>query len=405
MLALCVMEPIYSLARFRHMQPAPPFLLGGEFRRFDQRCFLQDAVQRLELHGPDDLYSELINGDLIVVRVHFANRESIQCESCAKLVSPSAERPTIKGNHPRGFASFVRDIRDFLVKRGLEEVFTPSLVRCPGLEPYLEPFATVVTKGREQRTAYLPTSPEIHLKKALALGFTDIFEIKNCFRRGEFSPHHENEFTMLEWYRGFADLHLIEEDLQQLVKECGGPPLSKTSFAELFNDLLSFQLTPETKGLELRALCESQGISTLENDSFNDLFHRVFLEKIEPRLAERGPMIIRHFPPSQAALARLTSDGWSDRFEFYWQGFEIANAFNEVNDPMEQAQRWQAERFERRHVGTSDVPEDPDLIMAQKWGMPPSGGIALGLERLYMALYGVSEIRELKLFSTDSLFN
>jgi lysyl-tRNA synthetase class 2 len=117
-----------------------------------------------------------------------------------------------------------------------------------------------------------------------------------------------------------------------------------------------------------------------------------------------GPLIVRDFPPSQAALAKITGQGWADRFEFYWEGLEIANAFNEVNDPVEQAHRWQLEQDERLHLGTTALPQDSGLIRALESGMPPTGGIALGLERLYMARYGVADIRELRLFSSDDLF-
>jgi lysyl-tRNA synthetase class 2 len=101
-----------------------------------------------------------------------------------------------------------------------------------------------------------------------------------------------------------------------------------------------------------------------------------------------------------AALARLTPDGWADRFELYWNGLEIANAFNEVTDPTEQRHRWNAEIAERARLGTALVPDDPELIRALEAGLPPSGGIALGVERLYMAINGVRDIRELRLFPT-----
>ena len=154
----------------------------------------------------------------------------------------------------------------------------------------------------------------------------------------------------------------------------------------------------------MRTLCTRLGLYFQESDSFNDLFHRVLIDRLEPRFPEFGPLVVRDFPPSMAALARLTPDGWADRFEFYWNGLEIANAFNEVNDPAEQERRWAEEKSERRRLGTSEVPDDPALIAALRSGMPPTGGIALGVERLFMAIYGVSEIRELSLFTSEDLF-
>jgi lysyl-tRNA synthetase class 2 len=127
------------------------------------------------------------------------------------------------------------------------------------------------------------------------------------------------------------------------------------------------------------------------------------IEKIEPAMEKRGPLIVRRFPPEMAALARLDEEGWADRFEFYWNGLEIANAFNEVTDAQEQRRRWQAEQDERARLGTTPLPQDESLIRALENGLPPTGGIALGLERLYMATHGLKDIRELRLFSTNDL--
>jgi lysyl-tRNA synthetase class 2 len=140
-----------------------------------------------------------------------------------------------------------------------------------------------IVQGRERRMAYLPTSPEIHMKKALGLGWTDIFELKNCFRKGEFSPHHENEFIMLEWYRGFAGLEMILEDLQALLVELEIPQPRHLTMAQLFAEILGFNLQPATSAGELRELCARLGVHFLEEDSFNDLFHRLLIDRIEPR--------------------------------------------------------------------------------------------------------------------------
>jgi elongation factor P--(R)-beta-lysine ligase len=403
---------VYSISRYLFAQPKPPFSLGGWITRDGEQIFLHDAHTRVELIGTKGLFNALSTADLVEVQVRAVHVGSIDCDKVTTLVrAPQKTTPPNHSAHATEFARFVRTLREFFVQRGFEEVLTPALVTCPGLEPHLEPFAVTVSKGREKRTAYLPTSPEIHLKKAMATGRSDIFEIKPCFRSREFSQHHENEFYMLEWYRGFADLALIEDDLRALLAALTTASFSKatpapkvTTFKKLFAELLHFDLHPATTHEELRVLCEHLGLHALDDDSFNDLFHRLLIDHIEPKFSAMGPLIVRDFPPSQAALARLTPEGWADRFEFYWNGLEIANAFNEVTDPEEQIRRWQSEKDERAHLGTSEVPDDPDLIEALRRGLPPTGGIALGVERLYMACKGVREIRELKLFSTDELF-
>lgn len=337
------------------------------------------------------------SGDLLRVRV-IKNGEKLTVDRCEVIHRAKSE--ISRGNeHAASFAKFVNEVRAYLLEIGLQEVFTPSLVECPGLEPSLEPFATQVTRGKQSREAYLPTSPEIHLKKAMAMGLTDIFEIKACFRRGEFSPHHENEFLMLEWYRGFANLDLVIEDLRGMVKA----DLTVTDFASLFREELSFELKPETSRDDLLNLCTSLSIHTHESDTFTDLFHRLMIEKIEPAMEKRGPLVVRRFPPEMAALARLDENGWADRFEFYWNGLEIANAFFEVTDPAEQKRRWDGEQTERKRLGTSSLPQDGTLIQALEKGLPPTGGIALGLERLYMATHKIKNIRDLRLFSANDL--
>ncbi len=397
MVAVCVTMTIYSLARLRHNPPSGTFWVGGEYLEANRKPFVRDFNGAVRLMGDEKLFAHLQTGDLILCKVSGNANVVLSCTEARKLKSAISERPRPRG-HAVEFAKFVDQVRSYFKSRGLCEVFTPTLVTCPGLEPSLEAFETKVTRGREAWSKYLPTSPEIHLKKALAMGLSDIFEIRPCFRRGEFSEHHANEFYMLEWYRMFADLDLILVDLAGLLTHLKGPQLEITDFAELFQEIFGFKLTPKTDREELRQLALAFEVETSPTDSFADLFHRLMIEKIEPALASRGPTVVRRFPPSMAALARIDEKGWADRFELYWNGFEIANAFNEVTDPDEQIARWNAELTERRRLGTGELPMDLEMIEALRMGIGPTGGIALGMERLYMALYAVTDIKELTLF-------
>lgn len=406
-------QMVYSLSRFRFLKPVPPFHLGGEYLGRQDQHFLKDAMGSVELEGKPELFTGLGDGDLVVARVTSANEFSVYAKKIDVAVKAQAHYNIAPKPHASRFTMFVNRIRDFFLEQGFDEVYTPSLVKCPGLEPTLEPFDLEVAFGRHKLKVYLPTSPEIHLKKAMVAGWTDTFEIKPCYRRGEFSTHHDNEFLMLEWYRGFADLGLVEMDLRRLIRVLGeegwvespAKEVNETDWSALFKSQLEFDLTPATTRDELKALCERVAVHSTNDDSFNDLFHRLVVDRMEPELARLGPVIVKRFPPSMAALAKLDDGGWADRFELYWRGLEIANAFNEVNDPEEQAARWVAEQQERARLGTSAVPHDPALIRAYRRGMPPSGGIALGLERLYMACARVTDIQELKLFSVADLFS
>jgi lysyl-tRNA synthetase class 2 len=287
------------------------------------------------------------------------------------------------------------------------EVTTPSLVINPGPEPTLNAFETDFKFGSKIEKLYLPTSPELALKKMLAEGWTRIFEIKSVFRNDELTEHHQPEFTMLEWYRAYSNLDQIKKDLQGLLNYIklhwpqpirGFSPIQEVTVAELFQEVLGFDLTIKTTASELFLLAKNNGVDTSPTDDFNDLFARIFTEKIEPELVPRGPTLVRNYPPSQAALARLTEEGWADRFELYWKGLEIANAFHELNDPEEQRIRLKKNSEERKNLGKKPYPDDEDFLSALESGVPPSGGIALGVDRLFMALCDLSNISGVKPF-------
>jgi lysyl-tRNA synthetase class 2 len=254
--------------------------------------------------------------------------------------------------------------------------------------------------GSLRKRLFLPTSPELHLKQMLANGLTDIFEIKTVFRNGEITERHEPEFQMLEWYRAYNNLDLIRDDLVGLVRAVNGEDTDvlASSMRELFARHLQFSLTPQTSREELRELCKRSAVDHLPSDDWNELFHRVFVEKIEPFVGVDAPEIVYDFPPSMAALARLTPEGFADRFELFWRGSEIANAFHELNDPVEQRARFEREIAERRAKGRTELQIDENFMRALEAGLPPSGGIALGLDRLFMAVHGLAPIAKARAF-------
>jgi elongation factor P--(R)-beta-lysine ligase len=313
------------------------------------------------------------------------------------LLAPALQEPKSLSSSQeiqRKWFEFLQQVRRFFGGKGFQEAQTPSLVACPGTEPFLDFFS--VDKY------YLPTSPELSLKKMLAGGYEQIFEIRTCFRHGEISERHQPEFWMLEWYRAFHGLEQIMQDTLHLIEFMGGDVagFQRRSMADLFREKLGFHLTPQTSIQELKALADKVGLgSTVRNyEIWDDVFYLLFIEKIEPFLDSDKPLIVEKYPPSQAALARLTEDGWGERFELYWKGIEIANAFHELNDPQVQAERFQADLDLKKSLG-KEVPKlDPDFLDALKAGMPPSSGIALGLERLFMCLNGIQDIRQMRVF-------
>lgn len=308
------------------------------------------------------------------------------------------------------WSQFLQSVRTFFLSEKFVECQTPTLVPSPGTEPYLDVFKTEFSFGKTKKTFFLPTSPEFHLKKLLARGHTRIFEMRSCFRNGEVSEHHQPEFQMLEWYRAYSGLDSIIEDIRDLLLHLQTQFPSKkiealkvVTMAELFaKHADGFYLNPNTTRDELFGICTRLNLNPAADDTWDDLFFRVVIEKIEPSLDKDIPTIVRGYPKPQAALARLSPQGWAERFEFYWQGLEIANAFDELNDPKQNEERFNADSDKRIQSGRDSQPIDVELVEAFYSGMPPAGGIALGLERLFMALTGVKDISQIKPFAIQN---
>lgn len=306
---------------------------------------------------------------------------------------------------------FLSLVRQFFNKDKFIEVSTPTLVKCPGTEPFLNPFKTKFEFNHKKTDLYLPTSPELNLKKLIAAGWGPLFEIRSCFRNSEVSDKHQPEFWMLEWYRPGYSLQQIQEDCQNLVNfliskgianTAEQPRFDRATMADLFKKYLDFSLTPKTSAKDLLDLAESKKIWISESDKlnpdFDDLFYLIFVDQIENKISPNGICFLWNYPPSQAALARLTDDGWGDRFEMYFNGFEIANAYHELNDPVLQRQRANEDNEKKIRKGFEPVSLDEDFFAALESGMPPTSGIAMGLERLFLALTGRKSLNEIRLF-------
>jgi lysyl-tRNA synthetase class 2 len=310
-------------------------------------------------------------------------------------------------------------IRRFFDSRGFAEWQTPRLVVSPGIEVHLQGFVTHYLDSRgEARLRYLPTSPEFSLKKALCAGMERIYELCRCFRnRGESGPLHHCEFTMLEWYRAFADYRAIMVDVEELgwflAQELGlevassfrgiavdwRPPWSRRSLKEVFSHYCGIDLErgladPDYfRGEAKRLLGEPRE----GEEDFDTLFFRLSLQFIEPHLGLGKPEILYDYPITMAALAAAKpgEPKVAERFEVYVAGVELANAFTELNDPVEQEARFDRVLAEKRWRGFPEVPVDSEFLRELGYGMPPAAGIALGVERLLMALTDTPHINDL----------
>jgi len=325
----------------------------------------------------------------------------------------------IKKNLIRRF-QVLNGIRVFFAEEGFVEIETPAIVPSPGMEPHLSALELFYTSTDGTRSRkYLHTSPEYCMKKLLGEGWEKIFQICRVFRDGEISQTHQIEFTMLEWYRAQADYTKIMEDCEKLIsflaKEVLGvhgcayqnmridlsPPFEKITVAQAMRDYGGVDIDKNIDSISLLREAKDKGyrFDPDGNYSFDDIFFKVFLEAVEPRLGNPRPTILYDYPAGMAALARLKPGNplRAERFELYIAGLEMANAFSELNDPLEQRRRFEEEQNLRVRLGRPVYPIDEDLVQALD-KMPPSAGIALGVDRLTMLFCDAATIGEVIAF-------
>lgn len=305
----------------------------------------------------------------------------------------------------------LRAVRDVFAARDFVEVETPALQRSPGLEPHLKAFATMLDRpGEGSVPMFLHTSPEYAMKKLLVAGVPRLFQLTHCFRNGERGATHHPEFTMLEWYRaGAAYLDLID-DCQALLRAAGAALFSwqghvcdphaawqRLTVAEAFARHCGIDILATGESVEaLAAAAQPLGIAPHHGDSWEDLFFRIFLAAIEPKLGIGAPTVLYEYPIAMAALARAKPGDprLCERFELYVCGLELANAFGELTDAAEQRQRFARDQATKRALYGETYPVDEDFVAALQFGLPPSAGIALGFDRLVMLAAGASHIED-----------
>jgi elongation factor P--(R)-beta-lysine ligase len=326
----------------------------------------------------------------------------------------------------RNRARLASEVRASLTGLGYEEVETPVMVPAPGMEPHLSPFETVFVPegGGPARRRFLLTSPEYAMKRLLAEGFPRIFQLARVFRNGEVSATHNPEFTLLEFYRAGTDDRGIMRDLEHVVAAAaralapGGAglverrdrplslqvPFERLSVEEAFRRHVGIELA--ACGFEPSRLAAAARAAGLDpgpgSEPFEDVFFRLMLSVVEPRLGLARPTFLTDWPAPLAALARLRPDDprWALRFELYAGGLELANGFAELTDAVEQRARLVEEQALRRALGRPVLPLDEPFLAALP-RMPASGGVAVGFDRLLMLLTGADTIAEVLLFPAE----
>ena len=291
-------------------------------------------------------------------------------------------------------------IRDFFVHRDVLEVETPVLSAYGGTDPQLDYFEI------EDPKRFMMTSPEFHMKRLLAAKFGDIFQITKSFRKDEFGGHHNNEFSMVEWYRVGMPQDKLMDEVEDLVSEIIGTKLNarRTRWIDAFKNYAGVNPFCE-KLSDFADACRARNIpvpeksETLTREDWWD-YLMVFL--VEPALASNGPEFILDYPPSQAALAQtyVDADGftWARRFELFVNQVELCNGYTELTDAVEQRRRFNADLEIRKGMGKPLPPIDERFLAALESGMPACSGVALGLDRLFMLALGKEEIADVILF-------
>ena len=326
-------------------------------------------------------------------------------------------------------SNIVEHVRQFFLTRGFFQAETPIMVATPGMEPYLDPFATTLRShdddGGKEFKAYLITSPEYALKKLLAGGMENVFEITKTFRNHEpWDGSHNPEFTMIEWYRAHENYTALMRDVEDLVCDVAerakhtktlmyegknidlSTPWDRMTVAEAFARYAQIDLARGIDDPEwFRAIVDQKGCGITPADTFDDVFFKIFLRDIEPKLGFDKPVFLYEYPRSMAALAKLKSNDnrFAERVEVYCGGLELANGYTELTDATEQRRRLEQEREFRQTLGKTAFDIDEQFIKAVGL-MPECTGIAFGIDRLVMLLLGVTSIRDTMLFPASDLF-
>ena len=304
-------------------------------------------------------------------------------------------------------------LRRWFEGEGFVEVECGAVQVSPGNETHLHGFATVwQPEGGEAATRYLHTSPEFAAKKLLAAGETRIVDFARVWRNREAGPLHAPEFTMIEWYRTEADCTAVMADSVELCRVAAaagngvlswrgrtcnpGLPAEALTLVEAFGRYAGIDLEAVLDDRDaLAAAVAGAGITVAADDGWSDLFSKVVVTRIEPRLGQGRLTLLKDYPVSEAALARPCPGDprFAERFEMYACGVELANGFGELTDPAEQRRRFEADMDEKARLYGERYPIDEDFLAALAI-MPAASGVALGFERLALLALGGRHISE-----------
>ena len=290
-------------------------------------------------------------------------------------------------------ACILQGIRQFFVDKGYLEVETPHRIPTPAPESHIDAISS--------DTWFLHTSPELCMKRMLAAGYEKIFQICLCWRERERGGLHLPEFTLLEWYRAGDDYHSLMEECEGLIRfvaktiGLGEKLIFRSHQIDLFGSW---------ERISVKEAFHSYSKTSAGEALEQNLFDEIMVQDIEPRLGKEKPTFLYDYPAERGALARLKKEDPSvaERFELYMGGVELANGFSELVDSEEQRERFHLENESRKFLGKRIYPR-PDKFLAELDNIPPSAGIALGVDRLVMVFLDAGTIDEVVAFTPEEL--
>jgi lysyl-tRNA synthetase class 2 len=300
--------------------------------------------------------------------------------------------------------------RGFFAARGIGEVETPALVATPVSDPQLRSISAGIDGGR--RTAWLHTSPEYHMKRLLASGAGDIYQLGKVWRDDEQGRVHSVEFTLLEWYRHGVTLAGLADETTALLgtlADAAGraaPAVKTVRYRELLHAAIGLDAVTAAAATLRTAAVQAFGdrltpglVAGLGEDrqAWLDLW---VSHAVAPGLAGQGLVVVRGYPADQALMARLDPDDptIAERFEVFWDGLEVANGYRELADPQEQADRFAADAARRQELGLAPAPVDRRFLAALAAGLPDCAGVAVGFDRVVMRALGRGSLAEVIAF-------
>ncbi|HEU4684738.1 MAG TPA: lysine--tRNA ligase [Nitrospira sp.] len=419
-------------------------------RRFGKAGFavLQDGADRIQVYLKKDLLSEQgyriaeqldlgdwigVSGTLFRTKTNEFTVEVRQLTFLSKALRPLPEKwhglTDVETRYRQRYVDLIANpdvhaifatrsrliaaIRTFLIERGFLEVETPMMHPIPG-GAAAKPFVT--HHNALGVDLYLRIAPELYLKRLIVGGFPRVFEINRNFRNEGISTIHNPEFTMLEFYVSYADYQdliiLTEEMISTLAKEIVGktvieyqgkpidltPPWRRWSYHQAILEVNGFDRSVLQDKEKAAAAARKLNIAVDPKWPLFNIVNEIFEETVEPNLV--NPTFITDYPTEISPLARRkdSDPSLTDRFELYIAGREIANAFSELNDPLDQRARFEAQAAQREAGDEEAHLVDEDFLRALEYGMPPTAGEGIGIDRLVMLFTNQGSIRDVVLF-------